>query len=90
MGQIRPHFCLFTSFSQYNDNIVQNLTIKRVDGLLGTRTRGSRMVGADESTELWRHPNVNFLIEGLATSDCHCGEITKLNSLLDALSSSSD
>ena len=22
--------------------------------MLGTRTRGSRMVGADESTELWR------------------------------------
>ena len=26
------------------------------DGVLGTRTRGSRMEGADESTELWRHP----------------------------------
>ena len=24
--------------------------------MLGTRTRGGRMVGADESTELWRHP----------------------------------
>ena len=24
------------------------------DGVLGTRTRGGRMVGADESTELWR------------------------------------
>ena len=24
--------------------------------MLGTRTRGSRIVGADESTELWRHP----------------------------------
>ena len=24
--------------------------------MLGTQTWGSRMVGADESTELWRHP----------------------------------
>ena len=29
--------------------------------MLGTWTRGSRMEGADESTELWRHPNI-FLI----------------------------
>ena len=27
-----------------------------IDGVLGTRTQGGRMVGADESTELWRHP----------------------------------
>ena len=26
-----------------------------MDGMLGTRTRGGRMVGADNSTELWRH-----------------------------------
>ena len=26
-----------------------------VDGMLGTRTRGGRMEGADESTELMRH-----------------------------------
>ena len=56
MGQTRPLFCLFSSFSQHNDNIVQNLTIKSVDGMLGTQTRGGRLVGADESTELWRHP----------------------------------
>ena len=56
MGQTRPLFCLFSSFSQHNDNIVQILTIKSVDGVLGTRTRGGRMVGADESTELQRHP----------------------------------
>ena len=30
--------------------------IKSIDGVLGTRTQGSRMVGTDESTELWRHP----------------------------------
>ena len=28
---------------------------KSIDGVLGTQTRGGRMVGADESTELWRH-----------------------------------
>ena len=27
-----------------------------VDGVHGTRTPGDRMVGADESTELWRYP----------------------------------
>ena len=26
--------------------------------MLGTQTRGGRMVGADKSTELWRHPKV--------------------------------
>ena len=30
---------------------------KSIDGVLGTGTRGGRMVGSDESTELWRHPN---------------------------------
>ena len=34
-----------------------NLTIndKSVEGVLGTRNRGSRMEAADESTDLWRH-----------------------------------
>ena len=29
---------------------------KSIDGVLGIRTRGRRMVGADETTELWRPP----------------------------------
>ena len=29
--------------------------------MLGTRTRGGRMVGTDECAELWRHPLKNFL-----------------------------
>ena len=29
---------------------------KSVDGVLGIQTRGGRMEGANESTELWRHP----------------------------------
>ena len=28
---------------------------KSIDGVLGIRTRGRRMVGADNTTELWRH-----------------------------------
>ena len=28
--------------------------------MLGTQTQGGRMVGTDESTELWRHP-INFI-----------------------------
>ena len=38
-------------------------TIKSVDGVLGTQTRGGRMVGADESTELWRHPSYLIRID---------------------------
>ena len=29
---------------------------KSIDGVLGIRTRGRRMVGADKTTELWRPP----------------------------------
>ena len=50
MGQSRPifvYFCLF-HMTQFND--------KSVEGVLGTQTQGDRMKGADESTELWRHP----------------------------------
>ena len=32
---------------------------KGIDGVLGTRTWGSRMEGANKSTELWRHPSIN-------------------------------
>ena len=47
-------FCLFSFFSheKYSSNTINE---KSVDGVLGTRTRASRMVGADESTEQWRH-----------------------------------
>ena len=30
---------------------------KSIDGVLGIRTHGRRMVGADETTELWRPPH---------------------------------
>ena len=44
-------FCLILFFS--NDNYSTNLTLndKSVDVVFGTRTQGSRIVGADEPTE---------------------------------------
>ena len=58
MGQARPLLCLFSFFS--HDKYSTNLTIndKSVDGMLGTQTQGSKMVGADESAELSRYPDV--------------------------------
>ena len=43
-----------------------NLIIdESIDGVLGTRTQGGRMEDADESMELWRHPDLTnrYLIE---------------------------
>ena len=34
---------------------------------LGTRTWGGRMEGADESTELWRHPTTELFCASLAS-----------------------
>ena len=54
MGQSRPLFRLFCPF-----HITIQLQIeKSVDGVLGIWTRGRRMVGADETTELWRPPDI--------------------------------
>ena len=47
-------FILFFSHDKYSTNLTIN--DKSIDGMLGTQTRGGRMVGEDESTELWRHP----------------------------------
>ena len=54
IGQTRPLFNYFRSFHKYSTNLTINY--KSIDGVLGTWTRGSRMVDADESTELLRHP----------------------------------
>ena len=52
MGQSRPLFIYFRSFL-----VTISIQIeKSVNGVLGIRTRGRRMVGADETTELWRPP----------------------------------
>ena len=40
----------------YENEKLLDLVDKRVDGVLGIRTLGGSMEGADESTELWRHP----------------------------------
>ena len=47
--QALPSFCLFSFFLQlkHSTNLTKNE--KSVDGLIGTRTRGSRMEGADEN-----------------------------------------
>ena len=55
-GPNPAYFCYFLFFShdKYSTNTIND---KSIDGVLGTRTQGSRMVGAVESTELWRQPN---------------------------------
>ena len=52
-GPIPASFRLFSSFPHDTNQIHID---KSIDGVLGTRTRGGRMEGAGESTELWRHP----------------------------------
>ena len=55
MDQSRPIFDYFRSFL----NTISIIQIeKSMDGLLGIRTRGHRMVGADETMELWRPPQL--------------------------------
>ena len=49
--------CLFSSFPHYT---IQIWIDKSIDGVLGTRTQCNRMEGADESTELLRHPFASF------------------------------
>ena len=51
MGQSRPLFVLFLSFSRHNFKIQLQ---KSVDGVLGMWTWGQMMVGMDKTTELWR------------------------------------
>ena len=53
MGQSQPLFVYFRYFLA-TISIIQ--IEKSIDGVLGIRTRGRRMVGADETTELWRPP----------------------------------
>ena len=50
-GQDPASFCLFSSYSHCNFN---NTNLKSIDGVLGIRTNGHRMVvGADDTTDLW-------------------------------------
>ena len=50
-GPIPASFFIFLSFSHYNFN---NTKYKSIVGVLGIRTPSCRMVGADDTTELWR------------------------------------
>ena len=60
MAHSRPLFRLFSFFShdKYSTNTIND---KCIDGVLGTRTREHRMVGADNSTDLLRHPSCSFI-----------------------------
>ena len=49
MGQSRALFVYFRLFNMTKND-------KSLDGVLGTQTRGGRMIGADKSTELWLLP----------------------------------
>ena len=53
MDQSRLLFLLFSFFSCY---IFKNTIEKSADGVLWIRTQGRKMVGTDETTELWRTP----------------------------------
>ena len=62
MGQTRPLFVYFRSFL-----ITISVQIeKSIDGVLGIRTQGRRMVGADKTTELWRPPDFSIF----TATDC--------------------
>ena len=75
-GSNMASFCLFLFFS--HDKYSTNLTIKNksIDGVLGTQTLSGRMVGTDESTELWWHPYLY---------NCHCPSLENCQSLLNVL-----
>ena len=54
MGQSRP---LFVYFRYFLDTISIIQIEKSINGMLGIRTQGRRIVGADETMELWRPPS---------------------------------
>ena len=56
-GPNPAYFCLFPFFS--HDKYYK---WKSIDSMLGTGTWGGRMVCADESSELWRHPILLWLL----------------------------
>ena len=55
-GPITATFCLFSLFSLFSHYNFNNTNLKSIDGVLGIRTHGRRIVGADKTTELWRPP----------------------------------
>ena len=58
-GPNPDYFCfLFYNTKTNIAQILLPLNDKSIAGVLGTGTWGSRMEGADESTELWRYPQI--------------------------------
>ena len=69
MGQSRPLCVYFRSFLiPITISIIQ--IEKSIDGVLGIRTRGCRMVGEDETTELWRPPLLYHSLNSLLSKKC--------------------
>ena len=58
MGLARP---LFVYNRLFHITIQLQIEIS-LDIVLGIRTRGLRMVGADGSIELWRPPNLKYML----------------------------
>ena len=52
-------FCLFSFF--LHDKYI-TINDKSIDGVLGTQTRGGRMVGPEESTQQWRPPCLHLFL----------------------------
>ena len=65
MGQSRPLFVYFCSFF-ITMSIIQ--IERNIDGVFGIQTQGRRMVGTDETRQLWRLPDYTllFLISRIA------------------------
>ena len=65
-GPIPASFVYFRSFL-----VTISIQIeKSIDGVLGIRTQGRRMVGADKTTELWQPPKRAF-IKGTKLLSCN-------------------
>ena len=56
---------IFVLFSHRMDKYSTNLTInhKSIDGVLESRTQGSRKEGTNESTELWCSPTNGEMLQ---------------------------
>ena len=48
-------FCLFLFFLQYKYSTNLTINDRSIDGVLGIRTQDSRVVGVDESTDLYNY-----------------------------------
>ena len=72
-GPIPASFCLFLFFHipiQVTNIHFEQYKLKKHRWCAWDSNRGGRMEGADESTELWRHPTIhNFFRQGLSTDD---------------------